>query len=190
MRADLDTIADIWVDAFSDDPWLRYMQPDAAGWDHFARVWMRFVAERVFARGHTFVSDTGDAAVGWIPPDLAFLGADDMGHAYDIIAAASGTDRADSCLATMAMVRDQIDADPHWVLQWIGVRSHRRGSGMGAQLVAPGLASCDADGFSCWLVSSNIRNVAFYERQGFAVVAEVHSPDAAITLRPMKRAAR
>jgi hypothetical protein len=36
-------------------------------------------------------------------------------------------------------------------------------------------------------VSTNARNVPFYERHGFAVDAEVATPDGAATLRPMHR---
>ncbi len=190
LRADLGTIADIWVDAFTADPWLRYMQPDDAGWAAFGHKWMRFVVDHTFERGHTFLARNQDAAIVWIPPDLSFIDAADVERAHEIIAAASGAARADDCLATMAQVRQHFSDGAHWTLQWIGVRSSGRGRGLGAALVTPGLAACDDDGLPCSLVSSNPRNVTFYERHGFRVVAEVQSPDSAVTLTPMHREPR
>jgi hypothetical protein len=50
-------------------------------------------------------------------------------------------------------------------------------------------ARCDHVGMPCSLVSSNGRNVRFYERFGFRVAAEAPTPHGAATLRPMHRAA-
>jgi ribosomal protein S18 acetylase RimI-like enzyme len=77
--------------------------------------------------------------------------------------------------------------EPHWTLQYLGVRPSAQGRGLGARVVSPTLAAVDADGLPCGLVSSNTRNVSFYERLGFAVAAEVPTPDGAVVLRPMHR---
>lgn len=80
--------------------------------------------------------------------------------------------------------------EPHWTLQYIGVRPGRQGAGLGAAAVAPILAVIDAEALACGLVSTNPRNVPFYERLGFRVKAEVATPDGAAALRPMRREPR
>lgn len=45
----------------------------------------------------------------------------------------------------------------------------------------------DADGMPASLVSTNPRNVPFYERLGFRVDAEVSTPDGAAVMRAMHR---
>ena len=77
---------------------------------------------------------------------------------------------------------------PHWTLQYIGARTAQRGTGLGAAAVAPGLRVCDDEQRPCELVSTNPRNVSFYERLGFHVTAEVPTPDGATALRAMHRA--
>lgn len=67
------------------------------------------------------------------------------------------------------------------------MRARARGSGRGRAAVAPTLATIDAEGWSCGLVSTNPRNVPFYERLGFVVVSDVSSPRGEVTLRPMHR---
>jgi hypothetical protein len=39
----------------------------------------------------------------------------------------------------------------------------------------------------CALISTNPRNLSFYERHGFALTAEISTPDDVTALRPMLR---
>ena len=74
LRRDLGTIVELWVDAFSTDPYLRWIQPDDREWPAFGEAWMTFIAELVFERGHTYLADPAVVAVAWIPPDVALVG--------------------------------------------------------------------------------------------------------------------
>ncbi len=187
LRADLPTIADLWVDAFASDPYLRWIQPDDAKWPAFGRAWMTFIVELAVERGHTYVADPLDVAVAWIPPDLSLVGPDDIARARAIIAEHAGEAKADNALTTIISARGHALEASHWTLQYLGVRSTRQGAGLGLTAVAPMLEVCDAEHLPCGLVSSNPRNVSFYARRGFLVDAEVSTPDGAATLRPMHR---
>lgn len=188
LRQDLGTIGELWVDAFSTDPYLRWIQPDDQEWPAFGGAWMTFIAELVFERGHTYLADPADVAVAWVPPDLALVGPADVERGRSIIAEHAGETRADQALATIMAARGRALEEPHWTLQYIGVRTARQGAGLGAAAVAPILAVCDVERMPCGLVSTNPRNVPFYERLGFGVDAELATPDGAATLRPMHRA--
>ena len=177
----------MWVDAFSADPYLRWIQPDDALWPAFGGVWMTFIAELAFERGHLYVTDALDAAVAWIPPDLSLVGPDDLARGRGILAEHAGDERADAAFATILAARGHALEEPHWTLQYVGVRPSRQGSGLGADVVAPTLAKCDVERLPCGLVSTNPRNVGFYERLGFRTSAEVATPDGVATLRPMAR---
>jgi GNAT superfamily N-acetyltransferase len=188
-RADLPGIVDIWVDAFTRDPYLRWIEPDDAAWPRFATAWLTFVVEQTFERGHTYLSRTDEVAVAWVPPDVHFGGPDVIEQVHGIVAAHAGEARADDVLATLLPAHEHTLTEPHWTLQYLGARSRVQGRGAGAAAVAPMLAECEADGLPCGLISTNARNVSFYERHGFRVVAEVATPDGAAVLRPMHRAA-
>ena len=188
VRADLDAIADVWVDAFSGDPFLRWMgDADDASWPAFGRAWLSFIAGICFERGHLLITEPAGAAVAWIPPDLSMMGPGDMDRGAAIIAEHSGETRRDEAVTTMMAAGSHSSPEPHWTLQYIGVGSTLQGQGVGAALVEPYLHRCDEDGLPCGLVSSNPRNVPFYERVGFTVTAEVPNPDRSATLRPMLR---
>jgi GNAT superfamily N-acetyltransferase len=187
LRSDLPTIADVWVDAFAGDPYLRWIQPDDHGWPAFGGAWMTFIAELALERGHMYLSDAEDVAVAWVPPDLSLVGPDDLARGRAIIAEHAGDVRAEEALATIIEARGHALEESHWTLQYLGVRSGRQGAGLGAAVVAPMLGVCDAEGLPSGLTSTNARNVPFYERLGFRVVAEVTTPDGIVTMRPMHR---
>jgi ribosomal protein S18 acetylase RimI-like enzyme len=60
--------------------------------------------------------------------------------------------------------------EPHWYLMIVGVDPALQGRGVGSALVKEGLARADQEDVPCFLETSNERNLAFYERFGFAVV--------------------
>lgn len=187
LRADLPVIVDIWVDAFAADPYLRWIEPDDGRWPAFGTAWMTLISDLAFERGHTYLARDDAAAVAWIPPDLSLIGPDDVERAHDLFAAHAGGPRADEAVATILAARGHMTEAPHWTLQYLGVRSAHQGAGLGSTVVAPMLRTCDAEGLPCGLVSTNPRNVPFYEGQGFRVTAEVTTPDGAVTIRPMAR---
>jgi len=186
-RSDLPEIVDIWVDAFTRDPYLRWMAPDDATWARFGPAWLGFIADQCFERGHTYLARDGEVAVAWIPPDVTFATPDVFEAAYAVVAGIVGEARAGMSIETVTTARAYALTESHWTLQYFGVRSSAQGRGIGALAVAPILEVCDAEEVPCGLISTNPRNVPFYERQGFGVIAEVPTPDAGAVLRPMRR---
>jgi ribosomal protein S18 acetylase RimI-like enzyme len=186
VRTDFPLIVDIWTDAFDGDPFLGWMCGDGQ-WSQFGPEWLGFILDLTFERGHTYVADGDTAAVGWIPPDLAFAGPGDMDRGKAIIARHAGPHRAEDALQTILAMRAHVTDEPHWTLQYIGVRSSHRGRGIGEALVAPHLDACTRDGLPCALISSNPANVSFYRRLGFEIDAEIWSPDHAASVRAMSR---
>jgi len=85
LRRDLDTIVDIWTDAFAGDPFFRWIVPEEGAWNGFGSEWFAFIAGLSFERGHTYLYEGGDAAVAWIPPDLDLLGPDDFERVVGIL---------------------------------------------------------------------------------------------------------
>lgn len=187
LRSDLPTVVEVWTEAFAADPFLRWIQPDDYAWPAFGEAWMRFVSSLTFERGHTYVDSSKDVAVAWVPPDLELVGPDDLARGRAVIEEHAGAERAAEAFETIVAARAHLLDVPHWTLQYIGVRPSRQSGGLGAAATATILATCDADGLPCTLISTNPRNLAFYERLGFEIAAEILTPDAAATLRPMHR---
>lgn len=84
LRRDLPAIVELWVEAFADDPYLRWIPPEDQRWPAFGTEWMTFIADRVFERGHTYLAGPIDVAVAWVPPDVALVGPDDVARGQAI----------------------------------------------------------------------------------------------------------
>ena len=52
LRRDLAAVVDIWVAAFSRDPYLRWLAPDDTTWAALRPAWLGFIADQWFERGH------------------------------------------------------------------------------------------------------------------------------------------
>jgi ribosomal protein S18 acetylase RimI-like enzyme len=79
---------------------------------------------------------------------------------------------------------------PHWYLPFIGVRPEAQGSGIGAALLAHGLARADADRLPAYVEATSRRSVPFYVRHGFEVVGVVEGegyPEIFALWRPAQR---
>ena len=181
-------MVDTWLEAFDRDPFFRWIAPDDETFEGFATDWFSLIAALCFERGHTYVAD--EAAIAWVPPDLALVGPDDVQKAQDILVAHAGEKRAATALRAILEARGHAIEEPHWTLQYVGVRRSHQAFGLGAAVARIGLGVVDTDGLPCGLTSTGARNLPFYERLGFSVTAEVEVPGGAAALRPMVRAAR
>ena len=63
-----------------------------------------------------------------------------------------------------------------WYLSIIGISPRARGQGLGASLLEGTLAEASARSVRCFLETFTPRNLRFYERHGFARVAEHLEP--------------
>jgi len=84
----------------------------------------------------------------------------------------------------------QYAPEAHWYLFYLGVTPRRQGRGIGSALLQPVLARADAHQLPCYLETGVARNVPFYARHGFQVVAEGALPRGGPPLWAMVRAPR
>jgi GNAT superfamily N-acetyltransferase len=99
-------------------------------------------------------------ALPWAPAALRAFGTGD------------GLRRA---MASLAEMERHHPTEPHWYLEVLGTDPSMQGRGVGAAVLAPVLERCDRDGLPAYLESSKAENVPWYERHGFAVVAELRA---------------
>jgi len=167
--------------AFADDPLTRWLYPDGG---ETARGWFRIALQAGLRRGHTYGAAGGSGAAIWAPPGVRNF---DRAEAAEL-AAVSEQHYGQAGLDRLGAVAEATGAahprEPHFYLFIIGAAT--RSSGVGAQLLAPVLRTCDEQGWPAYLESSNPRNVTFYERHGFRGVAPIE-PDGGPPLLGMWR---
>ncbi|MFN0095636.1 MAG: GNAT family N-acetyltransferase [Dehalococcoidia bacterium] len=188
LRRDLDDIVDTLVEAFFDDPVFSWMYADAEARPRHLRAWFSQVMPSVFEHGHCYVARATAAAV-WVPPDIPQLTDPERSALVGLVASQTSPDHAMTVLRGFGAAGAHHPEEPPSMLLWyVGVRREAQGLGFGQQVLAPVLRLLDEGGLAAYLHSTNGRNVPFYQRLGWDVLAEVPmAPDGPV-IRPMWRA--
>jgi ribosomal protein S18 acetylase RimI-like enzyme len=66
---------------------------------------------------------------------------------------------------------------PNCEVFFIALKPEARGKGIGESLLKPVLNYADTEKFDCYLVSSNSRNISFYQRYGFQQFCPIEISD-------------
>lgn len=190
---DRDEIAEVLADAFADDPLIAWMFPHPERGTLHRHTMMEIAADAGLGMGQTYVWRDGGAIVGvaaWAPPGKSFFSGASSQRIGDLLVGAS-PDRLATLGAGMGEVHSYEPETPHFHLQFLGVRVARHGQGIGGRLLGACVDVIDRLGQVASLESSNERNLSVYQRNGFAVTAEVTfetiGDTAGPTVRPMLR---
>ena len=77
--------------------------------------------------------------------------------------------------------------EAHWTLSLLGVDPAHQGRGYGTALLTDRLARIRVAGLPCYLATGSVRNVAFYQRQGFQVIEHGPVPRTGLRFWPLRR---
>jgi GNAT superfamily N-acetyltransferase len=182
LAADLVAASTALATAFADDPMMAWAAGDGATDGRVERSATGFFAPGLAAglkRGHSYGVPGAEGFEGvavWSPPDVEMFDEAEGGAFATAFVDTYGEEAFGRLMALNALTDEFHPHDrPHFYLLFLGATV--RGRGAGAQVVAPVLDRCDADGIGAYLESSNPRNVGFYERLGFeATWADVPEP--------------
>jgi GNAT superfamily N-acetyltransferase len=165
----------VFARAFADEPMTKWSLGDLGDAAYRLTRCFAYFLEQVLGLGLVWEVGGGNGAAVWVPPDrfedwdvhpwsqprITAL-ADDGGRRYTQF-----WDWVDS----------HLPAEPLWQLDSIAVEPTAQGQGLGAELIANGLALARADGVGAFLSTGTGRNVEIYGRCGFRVVEAVDAPD-------------
>lgn len=179
-------LVDVLSDAFDADPFFRWMfGPDETRFRNGLQSWLNLVVRVALPRGEGWFAEPEAGAAIWLPPGTALVGPDELAAVARLLDDLVG-DRASEVIGAIGSGSGVVPDVPHWLCLYLGVRPRAQGSGLGKELMQPGLEPADATGVPAHLVSTNPATTAFYERLGFRVLAEVAAPGIPV-LRPMWR---
>ena len=166
--------------AFHDDPLYRAVLPDedkrrrASSWLHDRVLRYCFL----YGTTHTLPSLPGVAC--WLPPGQTEVTIGRIMRsgllAMPLRMGPAAFVRFSAYMNYSSELRRQKSPDTYWYLWALGVDLPHQGKGVGGRLIRPVLEEADASGTACYLETENARNLAFYEKYGFQVVAEGRVP--------------
>ncbi len=170
MAADADRAAALIARAFAwHEPWGAWTLPDPS--DREQRLRERIVADirdRFLAHGDCWTIGLETVTL-WIPP-RDHPGAERFDARRSEDDYGSYGERAPAIRAADELIRSLRPSAPHWFLDTIATEPALFGHGLAGRLLDHDLRLRDRAGELCALDTHTPRQVAFYERHGFAVV--------------------
>jgi ribosomal protein S18 acetylase RimI-like enzyme len=173
---DVPAAARVLAAAFADYPWTRWTVPADDHVGRLERLQALTLGHVAVPYGVVHVAEAGGAVVGaaaWLRADMAA-----PPHVWAQVTREDAVllgDRAEAAGTAEAACEPLRPPAPYALLATIGVDPAAQGAGVGAALVAAGLAAVGDDA-PAYLETSSERNVAFYRRCGFAVTGRVDVP--------------
>ncbi|MGP3973954.1 GNAT family N-acetyltransferase [Streptomyces sp. 8N114] len=160
--------------AFADYAFTRHVVAADGHEERVARFQELFLTRIGIPYGRVWVADGGEAVAVWTTPDHdASPGFAEIGPLLGELAG----ERAFAFESAERALEPHRPTGPAWFLATVGVDPAAQGGGLGSAVVRAGLEAADRAGQPAFLETSAERNVAFYQRLGFAVTAEVDLPD-------------
>jgi GNAT superfamily N-acetyltransferase len=174
---DIRPLAAALARAFHDDPAMIWLFGERANprLRHLVR-WFRSEARRHVRQGEVLVASSHEGASCWDPPGHWSVSWAQLLRAAPLITTTIGP-RIPRALKGLELIERAHPRDAHWYLAVLGTDPPHQGKGVGAALVEPVLARCDAEGLGAYLESSKEQNVPYYQRFGFAVTGQIDLPD-------------
>jgi ribosomal protein S18 acetylase RimI-like enzyme len=171
-----DALAEILAEAFFNDPFYRYLLPDASARRQPLTWLMKGLA--LYGTRYGTVHTAGDPVSGaaiWLGPESPVMDLPGMARVGLWRAPLAFGLRATGRMLGVSGEWERLqkrEPERHWYLMVIGVRPAQQGRGLGGGLLAPVLREADADGRSCFLETMTERNLSFYRKHGFETVTE------------------
>lgn len=163
--------AHVLARAFWDDPLMAYIWPtDVMRWTMLPSF-MRSMIELAAAKRESFT--VGVAPVGaalWLPPGHTKL---PTTRVLRVMVPRMWPWPASSLVRFLRVMGDfqrRHIRYPHWYLMRLGIDPPKQGRGYGTLLMSDALRRADEQRVDAYLEAQNAQSVAFYEKQGFAVV--------------------
>ena len=173
-REDATGMAQTLAAAFYDDQVFRHFSPDDDRRAVMLPGFFDVFVEAYLTHGATHAHAGGAGAALWAYPGQDPISADAAyGERLEEIA---GID-APKLFDIVEALESQAPTEPHYHLQFLGVRPERQGEGLGGALMTPVLQRCDRDGIPAYLEATSDRNRALYERHGFRAHGAIPLPD-------------
>jgi GNAT superfamily N-acetyltransferase len=174
----IDTI----VLAFSADPQLRWLWPEADAYLAYAPQFFEAFGGNAFKSDTAFYTRDFSGVSLWLPPGVH----PNEESLLSLLETAVPTSKLPIVLEVLELMNHYQPDEPHWHLPLIGVDPAKQGSGYGSQLLQHTLEKIDRLGETAYLENTNPVNTPLYERYGFEMIGVIQV-DGAPPLFPMIR---
>jgi GNAT superfamily N-acetyltransferase len=165
----------VMAHAFVDDPVFVAMLPDSGRRPRALLAIMRWVVRLRRIVGRVDTTPDGRAVAVWRPPGYRETPAAQLRAAASVppilrYCSVADLRRLASGMSRWERRRNELMAEPHWVLEGVGVEPSRQRLGLGVVLVRHGFARADAERVPVMLEANSESNRTLWGKFGFEVI--------------------
>lgn len=165
---------------FFDDPMFRYLFPDHESRLEIMTAFFPPLVHDGIKRGQVIISAKREGACIFYPSDIPVFGEqflETFTEITSIISTIAGMEALERLQLLAEKVEESEPHEPHCEVFWIAVIPEEQCKGIGGHLLQPVLDRADKHNVGCYVVSSNPRNIPFYERHTFQKISSIKVSD-------------
>ncbi|ACK69600.1 GCN5-related N-acetyltransferase [Gloeothece citriformis PCC 7424] len=163
-------VANILSESFLDDPSFTYIFGDNTHKAKALNAFFEIFATDGIQRGKILIAPDEQGACIWYPAEVEIFNQqfeELLSNVIDTILEITGKESSQRFEQLVEKVSANEPKQKHCEVFFLGLKPVARNKGIGKSLLKPVLDYADTNQVGCYLVSSNARNLSFYERQGF-----------------------
>lgn len=184
-QAEIPLAANILARGFFDDPMFSFIFLEPKNrLDALAAFFQVFLADTV-RRGEVLIAPNENGAIAWYPSNVRVFNDDfdevsaELAQVAITFGGLSAAERFEQIVSLGEKFEPQ---QAHCEIMLIALVPEARGKGIGRDLLFPVLNHANEQQVGCYLISSNPRNISFYEGQGFRQISSIpNNPQLALT---------
>lgn len=162
--------AAILASGFIDDPSFAFIFGEAENKLETLNTFFEMFVTDAMERGEVIFAPEDQGACIWYPAEVEIFNEKFEKIIVEVISLISrfaGLEAGKRYERLIQQVGENEPTANHCEVFFIALKPEARGKGIGENLIIPVLNYADKQQVGCYLVSSNLRNISFYERHGF-----------------------
>jgi ribosomal protein S18 acetylase RimI-like enzyme len=163
-------VANILTESFLDDPSFSFVFGENYHKVSALNAFFEMFVTDAMQRGEIMIAPDEQGACIWYPAEVEIFNEqfeDTLGKIIYTISEIAGKESGKRFEQLIEKVGENEPTQKHCEVFFIGLKPSARRKGIGKSLLKPVLDYADTNQVGCYLVSSNPRNISFYERYGF-----------------------
>ncbi|WP_193198865.1 GNAT family N-acetyltransferase [Nostoc sp. MG11] len=163
-------VANILTESFLDDPSFSFVFGENSYQVSALNAFFEIFVTDAMQRGEIMIAPDEQGACIWYPAEVEIFNEqfeDTVGKIIYAISEIAGKESGKRFEQLIEKVGQNEPTQKHCEVFFIGLKPSARRKGIGKSLLKPVLDYADTNQVGCYLVSSNPRNISFYERHGF-----------------------
>ena len=169
-QVSIKTISGTLAQCFFDDPSFTFILGERSDKLMILSTFFELLVDDGMERGRIEIAPDEQGICLWYPADIEIFNQQFEQRLVDLVLLTSqiaGEKSAQRLEQILQKIGDREPKQPHCEVFYIGIKPTARGKGIGKSLLQPVLDYADTTKVGCYLISSNSRNLSFYERSGF-----------------------